>query len=96
MNVLSAHEFFGNEIKIQPLWVGDDEPSADSVKIVHHIKGMLMSTVLKDVVSNRGSKPASCRRQGPFKDLVKLIAGFPFLSPSATSSSNGVMSGCGI
>jgi hypothetical protein len=30
--------------------MGDDEPSADAVQVSRHIKGMLMSTVLKDVV----------------------------------------------
>ena len=50
LNVFSSDQFFGDVIKIQHLRVSDDEPSADAVQIVHHIKGMLMSTVLKDVV----------------------------------------------
>ena len=50
LNVFSPNQVIGDVIKIQHLWVGDDEPSADAVQIVHHIKGMLMSTVLKDVV----------------------------------------------
>ena len=67
--LLSSHQFFWDEIKIQTLWVGDDEPSADSVQVVHHIKGMLMSTVLKDVVLNRGFKPASLGFQEPVQGI---------------------------
>jgi hypothetical protein len=51
LNVFSPNQRFWNVIEIQHLRVSDDEPSADAVKIVHHIKRMLMSTVLKDVVS---------------------------------------------
>ena len=64
LDVLSAHQFIGDVVKIQHLWMGDDEPSADAVKIVHHIKGMLMSTVLKDVVSKRLHRSPFPRR-GP-------------------------------
>ena len=64
LDVLSAHQFIRDVVKIQHLWMGDDEPSADAVKIVHHIKGMLMSTVLKDVVSKRLHRSPFPRR-GP-------------------------------
>lgn len=58
MNVFPSDQFFGDVIKIQHLRVSDDEPSADAVQIVHHIKGMLMSTVLKDVVPDATLGPA--------------------------------------
>ena len=64
LNVFPSDQFFGDVIKIQHLRVSDDEPSADAVKIVHHIKGMLMSTVLKDVVSKRLHRSPFPRR-GP-------------------------------
>ncbi len=58
LNVFPSDQFFGDVIKIQHLRVSDDEPSADAVQIVHHIKGMLMSTVLKDVVPDATLGPA--------------------------------------
>jgi hypothetical protein len=48
--ILSANKFFWYVVEIQHLGLGNDEPSADPVQIVCHIKGMLLSTVLKDVV----------------------------------------------
>jgi hypothetical protein len=50
LKVFSTHEFFGEVVKIQNFRMGDDEPSANPVQVARHIKGMLMSTVLKDVV----------------------------------------------
>jgi hypothetical protein len=64
LDVLPANEFFWDIIEIQHLWMGDDEPSADAVQVSRHIKGMLLSTVLKDVVSKRAHRSPFPRR-GP-------------------------------
>jgi hypothetical protein len=50
LDILSAYELLRDMIVIQELWMSDDEPRSNAVKIVCHLMRMLMSTVLKDVV----------------------------------------------